>query len=148
MAQWYAAGYNNPKFMSGDGRARILVDKVAVTTALAAGDVLNYKVPAGFTVTDVEVRPGDLDSDASPAITYKAGYAEVDGDGSLTADDDYYCGVSVGTGMQTGTANRLNFVPIKFNEDTKLTLTIGTVADTPVAGDVWVIVHGNCDGVT
>lgn len=133
----------NPKYMSGDGVARWLSDTADVTTALAATDVIKYRVPAGSTVHFLEIRPDDLDS--STGITFKTGYAAVDSASTLVADDDYFA--TSKTNMQTGNALSCNFVPIKFEEDIWITITIIATATTPVAGTVTAVAGINCDGV-
>ena len=101
---------------------------VAVTTALAANDILlGPTIPAGTYLTAVTVAPDDLDSATS--ITFKAGYT-----GTTAAFI-----ASGNTGMQSGTVATMN-VPSGFGytatTDTQVIITIVAAAGTPVAGTI------------
>lgn len=145
MASIKAVGFNAPKFMPVNGAAAFINDKVALASAPAVNDTLDFLIPAGMEVASVQIQCDDLDSNGAPTIAFSAGYAPVASDSTLAANATYFAPVGQTT-ARTGGRLLCAFKPIKFEEDVMLRLTIGTAAATFAAGEVHAIVAGNCVG--
>jgi uncharacterized Zn-binding protein involved in type VI secretion len=145
MPVFNSVGRFTPQFMAGDGRGAFLIDRVVVATAPLVNDTLEFLIPAGFEIAQVEIQCDDLDTNASPTFAFSAGYAPVGG-GTVVAAPTYFAAAGQTT-ARTGGRLVCSFKPIKFNEDVILRLTVGTAAATFAAGEIWAIVGGNSRGV-
>lgn len=147
MASTKSSKFTAPKFMSGDGCATAYVDTAAIAAAsqVAVNDTIEFAIPAGAEVFSIEIQSDDLDSNGTPALTFKAGYRSIAAEPSLSANDSYF-----GTGLQIGrSAGRtiLSFKPITFNEPVALVLTVTAAPGTFAAGEIAAIIGANCVGV-
>lgn len=142
MATLFAKKATAPAFMPVDGSGMFLQDSITLAANPTAGDVINLvRIPAGTEVHHVTIRPDDLDTNGSPTIVFRAGYAPCDSTSALTAVDNYFAAAGQ-TGAQSGTALACNFKPKKFEEDVYLTVTINTASATFAAGDIVGLVSG------
>lgn len=146
MTTYYGTRAKAPAMMPADGRAVMLIDKYsALAAGFADNDVINLvRIPAGMEVGMVSIRSADIDT-GTPDIVFRAGYAACNSGSSLSADDDYFAAAGQ-TIMGTGGTLQCNFVPIRFEEDVWLTVTINTDAATDAAGDIYGIVVGSANG--
>lgn len=129
MATLKALGALNPKSMRVDGTAIHIYDKA---TALAIGDVLEFAVPAGLEIMQLDVRG------AAGTMTFSAGVRPARSD-SLIATNATLFAVA---GQAFTAGNKL--VPVaavKFDEDVFLTITTAVAA-----GLVEVVINGNAVG--
>ena len=129
MATIQAVGAQNPKTMRVDGTAIHIYDKA---TAAAIGDVLEFAIPAGLEIMQLDVR--------SPAgtMTFSAGFRPARSDSALVANAALFA-----AGGQAFTAGN-KLVPVaavKFDEETFLTITTAVAA-----GLVEVVLNGNAVG--
>jgi hypothetical protein len=145
MASIKSVGFTAPKFNSRDGRARFLIDKVALTANPTAADTLDFMIPGGVTVCSLEIQADDLDTNGAPTFVFGAGYAPVNPASALAANATYFAPVGRTT-AQSGGRLTCSFKPIKFEEDVYLRLTVGTASATFAAGEIHAIAGVNCDG--
>ena len=145
MASNKSAAFSSPKFMAGDGCGTNYVDKVVLGAAPAVNDTLEFAIPAGAQVVSIEIESDDLDSNATPLLTFKAGYKSTAAEPQLATNDSYF-----GTGLTIGRAagrTILSFKPITFDEPVALVLTVTAAAATFAAGSVTAIAGANCVGI-
>lgn len=146
MATTYGDKAKAPAFMSVDGRAMHVVDKVSPTANYTAADVVNLvRIPAGMEVDAVAIQCDDLDSNGTPTIVFSVGYTPCDSSSSLSPSATYFAAAGQTT-AQAGGRLSCSFKPKKFEEDVWLTLTIGTASATFQAGDIYAIVSGQAIG--
>ena len=130
MATIKAVSFTAPKMMRVDGTAVFIYDKA---TAVAAGDVLEYFIPAGLELMNIDLRS------AAGTMTFSAGIRPAKATSTIVTDP-----VAFGAAGQGFTLGRreLQVAALKFDEDTVLTVT------TAVAGgQVDVVLFGNQVGV-
>lgn len=153
MAQTFSLNFSRPQFMDSDGCGANWVSTALVTasTQLTATSTIEFPIPGGAEVTDVQLQTDDLDSGA--AMLFSLGYAPVKDGSTLVASPAYFAAAGQTT-AQAGGRLRCSFQPITFNEPVKLVLTIGTAPAGLAAGisatapaKVTAIVSGNCVGM-
>lgn len=147
MATFSAVNLNSkPRHMGGYGNGLVVWDTTEPTAA-AADDVLRLaRIPAGATVTGVEIVSDDLDSGATPALAVKVGFEPVDATEGPAADDDFFAAAG-STAIQAAGRTALSFHPLKFERDVFLIATVTAAAATFAAGKVTAIVTGEATGV-
>jgi hypothetical protein len=145
MASIKSQRFYAPKQMHVDGRAIFIDDKVVLSANPTAGDTLDFMIPAGLRVSQVDIQCDDLDSNGSPTFVFSVGYAPVKAGSALSPNATYFAPTGQST-AQTGGRLRCNFKPITFEEDVMLRVTVGTASATFQAGEVHAIVAGNCVG--
>lgn len=153
MAQTFSTNFSKPQFMAGDGCAATWISQALVTSAtqLTATSTLEFPIPGGAEVADVQIQTDDLDSGA--AIVFSVGYAPVKDGSTLTAAPAYFAAAGQTT-AQAGGRLRCAFQPVYFKEPAKLVITVGTAPAGLAAGiaaatpaKVTAIVSGNCVGM-
>lgn len=144
MASTKSRDYLLPKMMPVDGRAVFINDRATVAANPTINDTHDFLIPAGFEMSLLQFLPTDMDSNGSPTLAAKIGYAPVDPNSTLTADDDYF--KAAGAFGQAAGLVECAFVPIMFQEDVKITITWTAVSATFVAGTVDMICAGNAKG--
>ncbi len=144
MPAFLSRKFSAPQMMSGDGRALVNTDTVAVPATLAANDTLEFPLPAGFELCELSFQFDDLDSTTAQA--FQAGFAPVQQETVLTPNLTYFAAASAITISRTGGRHLCSFKPIRFNEDVKIVLTCNA-AGTPVAGEVNAIMVGAAVGI-
>lgn len=145
MASIKSKKFYSPKFMAGDGCGTTYVDDIDLAAAPSVNDTLEFHVPAGVQLHSLSFDWEDIDSNGSPAFTYKVGYKSLAAEPTLTANDSYF-----GTGLTGGrTAGRVacSFKPITFNESVAIVVTVTAAAATFAAGNVAMIAEANCVGL-
>jgi len=141
MATVYGKKAKAPAFQPVNGGAVILEDSYSPTANFTAADQVNLvRIPAGTRVTSVAIQGDDLDTNGTPTIVFRVGYAPCDGS-DPTADDDYFA-VAGQTTLQAGGRLQCAFEPITFEKDVWLTVTVNTASATFAAGDIFGIVQG------
>lgn len=129
-----------------DGHAISLDDKYSFAANPTAGDVVNLvRIPAGTRVDIVQIQVDDLDSNGTPTIVFRAGYAACDTSSALVASSAYFAAAGQ-TLAQAGGRLNCAFKPITFEEDVYLTVTVNTASATFAAGDICGIVIGASNG--
>ncbi len=140
MATFFAKRAKAPANMPVDGRAILLQDSFRPAVNFTAADVVNLvRIPAGAEVSMVQVQGDDLDTNGSPTIVFRLGYAPCDAGSALAAVDNYFAAAGQTT-LQAGGRLNCAFKPIKFEEDVWLTMTVNTASATFAAGDIFGIV--------
>lgn len=135
-----------PAFMPVDGRGIFIADKIALTANPAVGEVINLvRIPAGLEVHHVKVQCDDLDSNGTPTIVFRVGFAPCDSTSTLPANSTYFAPAGQTT-AQAGGGLPCNFKPIKFEEDVFLTVTVNTASATFQAGEIHGLVNGAAIG--
>lgn len=145
MANFKAQRALAPAFMPVDGRGMVITDKYSVAANFTAADTVDFRIPGGMLVTDVQIQCDDLDTNGTPTIVFGAGYTPVDTGSSLSASLAYFAAAGQTT-AQAGGRLTCSFKPVKFEEDVWLRLTVATASATFAAGDIDVIVSGIADG--
>ncbi|SDA12629.1 hypothetical protein SAMN05216315_103135 [Nitrosospira sp. Nsp18] len=147
MATFSAADLSSKaRHMGGYGNTVVAWGSVA-PTAGASGDIYRpLIIPAGIEVTDVDIVNDKLDSNATPAIAFKAGYAPVYPDEGPAASDAYFTAAGNTVLRNAGRAS-LAFQPVKFEKPVYLTITLTTAAASFAPGKVTAIVKGDAVGV-
>lgn len=143
MAAILGAGYLNPQSSPNDGRAVVITDTATISANPTAADTVEFKIPAGFQVCKIWIRPSDMDTNVSPEMTAKIGYLKMSGS-SATEDDDYF--MADGAFGQAAGIVDLDFAPITFQEDMRLAVTWTVDAATFAAGTIRVVMLGNSVG--
>lgn len=122
----------------GGTRGGALLASVAVTTALAINDTLEFGyVPADARIVSAWLKSDDIDSGGSPAIAISVGDA---------GDTSRFFTTSV-----VGQAGTANFTPnakglnATYTTKTKIYGTVTTAAATPVAGNVTLYLEYLCE---
>jgi hypothetical protein len=132
MATVKSRQFNAPKSMPGDGRAVFITDAAVNTGALASTDTLEFSIPAGSEVC--ELRVVGTASSAGAQVGYQPAVA-----GEFTGSTTYFGTIAIGT---TGVA-LLNFVPIKFEREAKIVITLAAAL---AAGTTTVVAACNANG--
>lgn len=123
-----------------------LMDSYAVAVNPTAGDVINLvRIPAGMEVSIVQIQCDDIDTNGSPTIVFRAGYAPCRTGSALAANSTFFAAAGQTTAQAGGRLN-CSFEPLKFEEDVWLTVTVNTAAATFAAGDIFGIVLGAAQG--
>jgi len=143
MANLKAVRFAAPKFMPVDGCAAFINDKAVVAANPAAADTLDFVVPAGLEISQLDIQVDDLDTGV--ALVFSVGYRALDSKSSLVASTTYFAPAGQ-TIAQTGGRLRCAFKPIVFNEDVIVQVVIGTAAAGFQAGEVWALIAGNTIG--
>ena len=115
MANINARGFTSPKFVVVNGAAAVDVDTGLVPVALASGDTISFRIPAGAQVYDVGIQ-----STGTVAATVNVGYRPANTGSSLAANPSYF---GAAKAVAAGARLRCDFAPITFGEDVVLTLT-------------------------
>lgn len=128
-----AAG-NKGGFMQAFGNICGDFDIVTPSAALALNDIVDLVlVPAGTQLLELFKVNGDCDTGTT--LQYSLGYRTAQADGVLQASTNYFGSALTDLQAAVTGANptRYNFVPITFNEDVYITMTV-TAAATGVSG--------------
>lgn len=137
---------SKPRHMGGYGNG-LVVWGTAEPTAGDADDVIRLvRIPAGATVTGVEIVSDDLDGNAAPTLAVKIGFEPVDATEGPAADDDFFAQAG-STALQAAGRTAFSFHPLKFERDVYLIATVTAAAATFAAGKVSAIVTGEATGV-
>lgn len=105
-----------------------------VTAALANGDVVRcIRVPGGSEIIAVDFLTDQVDSNGTPTITSKAGYAPVNSADGPAAVDDYFLAAGQ-TFLRTAgtTLTQSKARPLKITNDIYITMTITAAIATLV----------------
>lgn len=144
MASVKSAGYLIPQMMPVDGRAVCIVDRGTMSANPTASDTLDFRIPAGLEVAALRFNVSDMDTNGTPTLAAKIGYAAVDPASSLAASDAYF--KATGAFGQAAGLVDCAFQPITFQEDVRITITWTTNAATFAAGTVDMVAIGNAKG--
>lgn len=148
MASIKALRANAPKFMDVDGCSTFETDKVVLGAGQggtpAAGDTIDFRIPAGAQLCDLSFFLDDCDTGA--AFVFGVGYRAADPSSSLATNATYFCAAGQTTG-QAGGLLECAFKPIKFEEDVFIQLLVGT-APAGISGnpEIHIIAGYNCQG--
>lgn len=147
MATFNAADLSTKnRHMGGYGNTVVVYGSVT-PAAGASGDIYRPAIiPAGMDVTDIDIVNDKLDSNATPTLAIKIGFAPVNAAEGPVADDAYFSPSGNGLLKTAGRAS-LAFQPIKFEKPVFLTITLSSGAATFASGKVTAIVKGDGIGV-
>lgn len=140
-----STGFMAPQLTPNDGRAVFLADRVVLTANPLVNDTLDFRIPAGLEVCQVEIQCDDIDTNGSPTFAFSAGFEKIDPSSTLAPSLQYFAPTGQAT-ARTGGRLICSFKPITFQEDVFLRLTISAVSATFAAGEVWAIIGGNSKG--
>lgn len=149
MANIDSATLNDNRFMQAFGNAVVAQGSVALATNPTAADVIRVmKVQAGTKVSALMLGNADLDSNGAPTLVVGIGYAPVVAADGPAASAAYFQAAG-DTVLQAANAGKLyhNFVPITFEKDVYITMTVGTAAATFAAGSAYMTALGNARGL-
>lgn len=145
MANLYGKKAKSPAFMPVDGCGIQIADTIALTANPTAGDVINFKLPAGIELGMLDIKSDDLDTNVAPSFVFGVGYAPVDSNSSLAAAPTAFAAAGQTTAQAGGTL-KCSFHPIKFEEDVYVTITVGTASATFAAGSMSMVAIGSAIG--
>jgi hypothetical protein len=149
MAQFKSRKFNLPKPAGGHGDAVFINDQAAISTAIVLTDTIDFVLPKGIELSSLDIYHTAL---AASAMTAKIGWAPVSGsanvvmNGVSTAPNDAQFKATAAFGT-SATGFRCLFIPVTFEEDVLLRITIVASGVTPAAGTVYAIMGGNQVGV-
>lgn len=129
MPTFQATGAQNPKSMRVDGTAVHIFDRAV---APAIGDVLEYAIPAGLEIMQLDVRS------AAGTMTFSAGFRPARTDTTLVANATLFA--AAGQAF-TGGNKLVPVAAVKFDEPVWLVITTAVAA-----GTVDVCINGNAVG--
>jgi hypothetical protein len=148
MANIDSATLNDNRFMQAFGDGNVINGSIALAANPTAADVLRVmRIPAGNEISAVVIANSDLDTNGSPTIVFSMGYAPCDG--SSPAPSAAYFQAAGDTSLQAANAGKLyaNFVPVTFDKDVWLTMTVATASATFAAGTIQARAFGRARGV-
>lgn len=145
MASLKSLKFNQPKPMNVDGRAVLFSDTYALAANPTAADTIDFHLPAGAELHELKFDFPDLDTNVSPVFAWKAGYRKANDADSLTPVDNYFATTGQTTGQSTG-AYQCRFVPIKFDVDVIIGITVEVASATFAAGTIRMNAAYNCIG--
>jgi hypothetical protein len=132
MATVKSRQFTAPKSMPGDGRAVYIHDTAVNSGSLSSADTLEFSIPAGAEVCSLRIV--GTASSAGATVGYQPAVA-----GEFSGSAAYFGTVTIGTtGVQL-----LNFVPIKFEREAKIVVTL---ANALAAGSTTVVAGCNANG--
>lgn len=149
MANIDSATLNKNNFMQCFGNGVVADGVVALAGNPTAADVVRVmRIPAGTKVNAILLGNADLDSNGSPTIVFSMGYTPVNPNDGPAAVANYFAAAG-DAALQSPGLGKLyaNFVPITFQYDVYLTMTIGTASATFAAGSIFVSALGEARGV-
>ena len=146
MGTYNPSNVSDPLQSTGNGgNAVVTFGSTSVTTASANADKYRpCRIPGGTKVHRVVVKNTDLDSNVSPAIVCKIGYAPIDGS---TGDDDALGGSSLTILQAAATTTYEIFPPVLVEKDSYLEIVVTTGPGTGATGTVSAKVEGEAVGV-
>lgn len=142
MADMQAINYTRPKAMSTDGRAAYIWDRVSVTS-LTTADTMSWRCPAGLEIVTMQLEADDVES--TTASLFRIGYLKFKAADTLTAVDNYFAAAGQ-TLLQAGGLLQCRFVPIKFDVETIIQLTLNTGGTLAAGGFATLKIGGNMIG--
>jgi hypothetical protein len=149
MAQFKSRKYALPKPSRIDGSAVYINDQVAVSAALTVADTIDFVLPKGTELSKLRFYFTPLAASAlagSIGFTLLNGATAVMANGaSVAANTSYFR--AAGTFGLTAGGFLCDFIPITFEDDVKITITITVAGVTPTAGTAYCIMGGNQIGV-
>ncbi len=110
-------------------------------TAGASGDTYKVcKIPPGVEAFRLTIKSGDLDTNVSPTIACKIGYAPVDGS---AGDDDAFVatGSTILQAASAVTGNVFVVKPVRIEKESFLVITLTAAAATFAAAEITAIVE-------
>ena len=143
MANLFGRKAKAPALMPVDGCAIQINDTIALTVNPAAGDVINFRLPAGIELGNLKIKCGDLDT--GTGFLFRVGYTPCDTGSTLAADSVAFAPAGQ-TNAHTGTTLDCSFHPIKFEEDVYVTVTVNAASTGFTAGLISMIAIGSAIG--
>ena len=154
MADTKSTKFVRPLMMAGDGRAVIITDTMTVSSNPVASDTHSLKIPAGFEVCAATLRVSDMDTNGTPTLAGKVGYAPNPGATTMkinnvagVSGNDAYFRAAAAFGQAAAVID-LDFDPILFNDGAQLQVTWTVTAATFAAGTVKWVIFGNMIGAS
>jgi hypothetical protein len=145
MASFNATDLNTkarPMGASGNG---LVIYGSVTPTAGASGDVYRpTRIPAGMLITQLDINNDDLDTGGT-AMSASIGYEPVNAADGPTANATYFS--ATGTFLTAAGRKSCVFLPIKFEKDVYITLTLTVSATTFASGVVTAIATGQAEGI-
>lgn len=149
MAQFKSRKFNLAKTNNGDGDAVFINDQCAVPSAAVLTDTIDFVLPKGIELSYLRFFNTAL---AASSMTASVGWAPVQGSGNVIMN-----GVSTAPSTNQfqatgafGTSQagfECDFIPVTFEEDVLIRITIVASGVTPAAGTVYCTMGGNQVGV-
>lgn len=142
MAQVKSLEFALPKPQTNDGCAVFINDRLSVATNPVATDTLDFLIPKGIEVSYLKFYHSAL---AASGLAGSIGYAPVDPASTLAANTTYF--KAAGTFGLSATGFECDFIPITFEEDVYLRITVTVTATGFSAGTIYNTIGGNMVGV-
>lgn len=147
MGTYNPNNVSDPLHSTGDcGNAVRTSGSTTVSSASANGDKYRpCRVAGGTKVDRVVVKNTDLDSNVSPAIACKIGFARIDGVASGQDESVVAAGATILQGAATTTYEL--FPPVLVEQDSYLEIAVTTAPGTGATGTIYGKVEGEAVGV-
>lgn len=140
----YSVNNARPAHSCEYGNNTVLHDNTTIGAALALADVVRLAfVPAGTEVHRVVVKVTDMDTDGSPALAAKLGFAPADGSSAVSGADTAVASAAAWAQSAATTTYEI-FPPYKVDVDSWLQAVVTTAAATGAAGTA----HAKVEGVS
>lgn len=149
MAQFKSNKYALPKPSRNDGTAVFINDKAAVSAALVATDTIDFVLPKG---TELSFLKFYFTALAASGLAGSIGFALMNGATTVVAN-----GVSVAANATyfkaaatfglTASGFECDFIPVTFEDDVMIRITVTVSPTTPAAGTAYCSMGGNQVGV-
>lgn len=142
------SGNTKPVHAAEYGNAVKFHDQITTVAgdAAAASIICLVKVAAGTEVDRVVVKNTDLDTNGTPAMTAKIGFAPIDGSAAVAGADTAIAADGV-FGQAAATTTYEIFPPYLVEVDSWLSIVVGTASATAAAGTISAKVEGIAKGV-
>lgn len=145
MAQFKSRKFALPKTSHNDGRSAYVTDQTAVTAALVATDTIDFVLPKGTELASLRFYFTAL---AASALAGSIGFALMGGattvmaNGVSTSANASYFRAAATFGL-TASGFACDFIPITFEDDVMIRITVTVSGVTPAAGTAYCTMGGN-----
>lgn len=149
MAQFKSRKYSLPKPTNNSGDAVNINDQAAVTAAMVSGDTIDFVLPKGSELSNLRLYFTAL---AASALAGSIGFAlmgtatTVIANGVAVSGNASYFRAAGAIGQAAG-GFLCDFIPLTFEDDVMIRVTITTSGVTPAAGTVYMVMACNQVGV-
>lgn len=140
MAQVKALKFAAPKFTPVNGVASFINDKANITANPAASDTIDFILPKGLELSYLKFYHTDMDS--ATGLAGSIGFAPITGTtvtangvAGTAANTTYFR--AAGAIGQTATGFECDFIPVVFEEDVYIRITITVTATGFSAGTIY-----------
>ena len=149
MAQFKSKKFALPKSSRNDGTAVFINDQAAVSAALVSTDTIDFVLPKG---TELSFLKFYFTALAASTLAGSIGFALMNGASTVVANGVAVAGnatyfKAAATFALTASGFECDFIPITFEDDVMIRITVTASGVTPAAGTAYCTMGGNQVGV-